>query len=103
MRPQHKAAKVLPYNRLDSFDSHDAMERHDAALAEIMAAHDEPRHRSEVRRLLYLRNGCENWDSIQSYLVTVKRKRGEIAHDRLASDIKSQWRAGNRGNPNDWR
>lgn len=63
---------------------------------------DERRHQCEVRWLLRQRaeHGSE-WAA--DWLAGVESKRGKPAADRIKADATSQWKAGNRGEWNDWR
>jgi hypothetical protein len=40
---------------------------------------------------------------VQDWLAGVERFRGKPAADRIRTDAASQWAAGNRGKPDDWR
>ena len=67
-----------------------------------MRSDEEHRHRCEVRQVLRWRmqHGRE-W--VQDWLAGVERFRGKPAADRIRTDAASQWAAGNRGKPDDWR
>ena len=67
--------------------------------AELLAANDVEtiRHRSEVRWC------CAHPSRVAEYVADVRRKRGDESADRLLADSRSQWAAGNRGRPGEWR
>lgn len=67
---------------------------------------EEIRHRCEVRewmkrRALMPPDQGRFW--LRGVLMDIERKRGKVAAQRLTDDIVFQWKAGNRGEPNDWR
>lgn len=66
--------------------------------------HDEAtdRHRSEVRE--WIRRGIgkdKQW--LQDVMKGIAKVRGRAAAETLWRDIRAQWKAGNRGEPGDWR
>jgi hypothetical protein len=60
------------------------------------------RHQCEVRDIIRkrLQHGS---DWARAHLAGIAKKRGTQAAERLMSDIKAQWAAGNRGEQGDWR
>jgi hypothetical protein len=63
---------------------------------------EEHRHRCEVRQVLAWRvQFGPEW--VKDWLDGVGKKRGPAAADRLRNDCRTQWAAGNRGEPGDWR
>jgi hypothetical protein len=40
---------------------------------------------------------------LRGVLMDIEKRRGKRAAQRLTDDIVVQWKAGNRGEPNDWR
>lgn len=102
-RPQHRAKSVVPYVRSYGFESVAHMNRHDAEIAAILERHEELRHRSEVRSLLMVAHEVGDWYPVTAYLSLARKKRGDLSADRLAADVKAQWKAGNRGKKGDWR
>ncbi len=61
---------------------------------------EEERFRCEVRHVLRLRSRDRN--SALEYLSAVRKRRGDVAADKLEKDVRSQWSAGNRGVLGDW-
>lgn len=63
------------------------------------------RHQCEVRHYLATRveKGAGGRDWLRRVLDDIERKRGRAAAQRLKDDIVTQWQAGNRGAPGDWR
>ena len=60
------------------------------------------RHRCEVRQLLrWRRDKGSQW--VRDWLAGVAKLRGQATADQLNADAMQQWRAGNRGQPGDWR
>lgn len=100
-RPKEK--KPAPCNRLEHFESREAMERHDAEIAALMESYEEKRHQAEVTTLCGMAAAAGEWEPITRYLAIVRKKRGDAGADRLARDIKAQWKAGNRGERGSWR
>lgn len=60
------------------------------------------RHRCEVRELLRLGND-RNHLEVDARIMGIEEKRGASSANRLRTDYKTQWRAGNRGEFGDWR
>lgn len=74
----------------------------EAVLAECERT-DQERHRCEVRFLIGIRHEFGSWDPHVGYLDTVEKKRGKESRDRLAGDVRDQWKKGNRGAQGDWK
>lgn len=62
---------------------------------------EEHRHRCEVVQVLRWR--AQDRSTAINYLANVRKRRGDIAADRLEKDCRSQWELGNRGTEGDWR
>ncbi len=62
---------------------------------------EEERHRSEVRQVLRWR--AEDRNKALEYLSAVRKRRGDIAADKLEKDVRSQWSSGNRGIKGEWK
>ena len=62
---------------------------------------EEERHRCEVVQVLRWRAQDRNKSS--EYLQMVRKRRGDIAADKLEKDCREQWERGNRGLKGDWR
>lgn len=62
---------------------------------------EEERHRCEVIQVLRWRTQDRNKSS--EYLQMVRKRRGDIAADKLEKDCKEQWARGARGVKGDWR
>lgn len=62
---------------------------------------EEHRHRCEVRQVLQWR--AEDRSKALEYLSNVRKRRGDVAADKLEKDVRKQWAAGNRGVWGDWR
>jgi len=63
---------------------------------------DEERHRCEIRE--WLRRGRDKpkeW--VVDLLRDIAKRRGKPAAQRIGRDLSQQWKAGNRGEPGDWR
>lgn len=60
------------------------------------------RHRCEVRELLQLGVKKGHY-AVDSRIEGIEKARGKAGADRLRTDYKAQWRAGNRGENRDWR
>lgn len=67
-----------------------------------MNATEQHRFRCEVRHLLKLRLN-EGKGAAADYLQAARSKRGESGARKLHEATNTQWRAGNRGNPGEWR
>lgn len=92
----------MPYVRLWGFESREAMDEFDRAVLEHRLTHEDHRHRCEVREVIRRAVERKSWDKTVSYLQLVEKKRGREAHDRLARDVREQYRLGNRG-IGDWK
>lgn len=71
-----------------------------------MQEDEERRHVCEVREWLKRRAAMgpqEGKPWLSKVLQDIAKKRGAAAAERLRNDIGSQWKAGNRGEPGDWR
>lgn len=65
-------------------------------------AMEQERRRCEIRELLRL-GAQKGHEEVAQRFIKIEAKRGAAATDRLRSDYKTQWRAGNRGTHGDWR
>jgi len=63
---------------------------------------EEYRHRCEVRELLRLGVEKDHF-AVDARIDAIEKARGATSANRLRSDYKTQWRAGNRGTHGDWR
>lgn len=79
------------------------MERFDDEIRAMMERYEEHRHRSEVRTLIGFAVAGGGWEPVTRYLALARKKRGDAGADRLAADVKAQWKLGNRGEKGDWR
>jgi hypothetical protein len=73
---------------------------------EEMQEEEERRHVCEVREWLKRRAAMgprEGKPWLAKVLQDIAKKRGAAAAERLRNDIVDQWKAGNRGEPGDWR
>ena len=62
---------------------------------------EEQRHQSEVRQVLKWR--VQDRNKAMEYLLAVEKRRGEDAANRLRTDSRIQWEAGNRGIDGNWK
>ncbi len=62
---------------------------------------EEHRHRCEVRQVLEW--GAEDRSKALEYLSNVRKRRNDVAADKLEKDVRAQWALGNRGLEGDWR
>ena len=69
---------------------------------ESFEAWDEERHRCECRWLMKIA-ATEGWAKVETHFFAVARRRGQEAGARLKRDIKSAWKAKNRGEYGDNR
>jgi hypothetical protein len=61
---------------------------------------EEERHRAEVRQVLRWRT--EDREKAMEFLTNVRKRRGDIAAEKLAKDCKEQWSKGSKGEYGKW-
>jgi hypothetical protein len=67
---------------------------------------EQQRHQCEVREWIRRRvrmgpDAGKGW--LAKVLADIEKRRGTRAAEGLRSDIREQWKRGNRGEPGDWR